>query len=81
MFRKWIIFGLCLAVSSAFAQQGDKMDLGRLQTGAIVSFNRTADGQWGIEITGAPAPRILQPKPAKLEIFSSETDILLTKGK
>ena len=75
MFRKWIIFGLCLAVSSAFAQQGDKMDLGRLQTGAIVSFNRTADGQWGIEITGAPAPRILQPKPAKLEIFSSETDI------
>ena len=51
------------------------MDLGRLQTGATVSFVRAAGGEWGIEIAGAAAPRILQPKPAKLEVFRTEEDI------
>ncbi len=75
MFYKCVILGLCLIVSAAFAQQGDREDLGRLQTGATVSFLRAAEGEWGIEIAGAAAPRILQPKPAKLEIFSTEEDI------
>ncbi len=51
------------------------MDLGRLQTGATVSFARAATGEWGIEIAGAAAPRILQPKPAKFEVFRTEEDI------
>ena len=57
------------------AQQGDRVDLGRLQTGATVSFARATAGEWGIEIAGAAAPRILQPKPAKLEVFRTEEDI------
>ncbi|OHB64492.1 MAG: hypothetical protein A2Y76_01275, partial [Planctomycetes bacterium RBG_13_60_9] len=75
MFGKCVLLGLCLAGSSALAQQGDRVDLGRLQTGATVSFVRAGSGDWGIEIAGAAAPRILQPKPAKLEVFRTEEDI------
>jgi hypothetical protein len=75
MFGKCILIRLCLTVSSVFAQQGDRVNLGHLQTGETVSFIRAAEGEWGIEISGATTPRILQPKPAKLEIFRTEADI------
>ncbi len=70
---KCIMLGMCLAVSAACAQQGDRVDLGRLQTGATVSFVRSAEGEWGIEISGDL--RLAQPKPARLEVFGSEQDI------
>ncbi len=75
MFRKCIILSFCLMVSATFAQQSDRVDLGRLQTGATASFVRSTEGEWGIEIAGATAPRILQPKPAKIEVFRTEDDI------
>jgi hypothetical protein len=75
MSGKYVLLALCLAESALFAQQGARVDLGRLQTGAMVSFARAAAGDWGIEIAGAAAPRILQPKPAKLEVFRTEEDI------
>ena len=59
-FRKCVIFTLCLTVSAAFAQQDDRIELGRLQTGASVSFVRAGSGDWGIEISGGAAP-ILKP--------------------
>jgi hypothetical protein len=74
-FGKQVLLGLCLAGSALFARQAARIDLGRLQTGATVSFTRAAAGEWGIEIAGAAAPRILQPKPAKLEVFRTEADI------
>jgi hypothetical protein len=46
--------------------------LGRLQTGATASFVRAADGEWGIEIVGGDAPRIVQPKPARVEVLRAE---------
>ena len=75
MLRTSTILGVCLTVSVAFAQQGDRVDLGRLQTGATVSFVRAAGGEWGIEISGGAAPRLAQLKPAKIEVFQSEKDI------
>ena len=66
---------LCLTGSVLFAQEGARLDLGQLQTGATVSFVRSTNGEWGIDIAGGAAPRIQQPKPARLEIFSSEQDI------
>ncbi len=51
---------LSLAVSSQFAQQGDRVDLGRLQNGATVAFVRAGEGEWGIEIAGGSAPRLVQ---------------------
>ena len=44
MFGKIVILGLCLTVSAAFGQQGERIDIGNLQTGATVSFVRNAVG-------------------------------------
>jgi hypothetical protein len=68
---------LALLASSlaAFGQAGARIDLGRLQTGAQVSFIRSASGKWGMEIDGGPAPGIVQPQPAKLEIYRDDNDI------
>jgi hypothetical protein len=75
MFNKCVVLGLCLAGSTLFAQQGARVDLGRLETGAMVSFVRETAGEWGVEIAGGAAPRILQSKPAKLEVFRAGDDI------
>ncbi|MGO9481100.1 MAG: hypothetical protein ACLP05_04900 [Candidatus Kryptoniota bacterium] len=72
---KCIMLGLCLAVSVASAQQGNRVDLGRLPTGAAVTFVRDPGGKWGIEISGGAAPRMMQPKPAKLETFQTEEGV------
>lgn len=75
VFDKSVILGLCLTASAAFAQQGDRVDLGSLQTGATVSFVRTAGGEWGIEISDGTAPRLTQQKPAQIEIFQGEENV------
>jgi len=43
---------LLIASSTLFAQSAARLELGRLQTGATVSFARSTDGNWGIEISG-----------------------------
>jgi hypothetical protein len=43
--------------------------LGRLSTGATVTFTRIAHVGWGIVVAGGPAPRVVQDKPARLEIL------------
>jgi hypothetical protein len=75
MLGKCLLLGLCLAGSALLAQPANRVDLGRLQTGATVSFVRAAGGEWGIEIAGGAAPLIQQPKPARLEVFRTEDDI------
>lgn len=66
---------LLLGASALFGQQSSRVDLGRLSTGATVSFTRAGTGEWGVEIAGAAAPRILQRSPARLEVFRAEDDI------
>lgn len=74
--RLSLILGLCLAgLVSCSSQPDARVELGRLTTGSAVSFVRSSTGEWGIEISGGATPRILQPKPAKLEVFRSEEDI------
>ena len=75
MFGKNLLLGLSLTISAAFAQQGDRVDLGRLQTGGTVLFVRTVGGEWGIEISDGIAPRLAQLKPAQIEVFRTEGDI------
>ena len=75
MLRRFGLLGLCLAGFCIFAQQSARIDLGRFQTGATVSFVRSASGGWGIVIAGGPAPRIVQPQPARLEVYRTEDDI------
>jgi hypothetical protein len=62
------------------AQQGGRVSLGQLQSGATVSFVKS-EGAWGIEIAGENTPQIIQTKPARIEVFQSEGDIQpLTAG-
>ena len=72
---RWVWLGLGLVGSAAFAQPSDRVDLGRLSTGATVSFVRGGSGEWGIEVRGTNVPRIQQPKPVRIEVFSAEDDI------
>ena len=46
--------------------------LGRLATGATVSFVQSTSGEWGIEISGGGAPQISQARPAQAEVFSKK---------
>src|SRR3982751_1439770 len=55
------------AVESADAPQTREI-LGRLPTGAVVSFVQEG-GKWGMDISGPP--HILQHQPARLEIYQS----------
>lgn len=75
MFIKCILIGLCLTESVLLAQQGDHLDVGQLQTGATVRFVRAAEGEWGLEIAGGNTPTIRQNKPARVELYRSDSDI------
>ena len=75
MIDKYLLLGLSIAGSALLAQQSARVEFGRLQTGATVWFARSSAGEWGIEITGASAPRIQQPKPARLEVYRADDDI------
>ena len=50
------------------------LELGRLDTGATVSFVRSMVTGWGIAI-GSTATTVYQPRPAALEVFRAEEDI------
>ncbi|HEY5913836.1 MAG TPA: hypothetical protein VJA21_24875 [Verrucomicrobiae bacterium] len=75
LLAKSIAIGLWLQAAVLFAQDKDRIDVGRLDTGATVWFVRDAGGEWGVEIGGATAPVIRQPKPARLEVCRTEDDI------
>ena len=67
-----LVLGLAASLS---AQTRDRLDLGRLQTRATVSFTRSTSGGWGLEIAGGPAPLISQPTPAQVEVFTTEQKV------
>src|SRR5690348_17162534 len=70
-----LLFSLFLPAQWACAQRPSQLVLGRLQTGAQVAFTQSASGEWGIQITGGPAPRIVQPQPAHIEVYRAASDI------
>ncbi|HEX7892544.1 MAG TPA: hypothetical protein VF447_00040, partial [Terriglobales bacterium] len=65
---------ICLA-GTVTAQTRDRIELGRLQTDATVSFTRSTAGDWGLEIAGGSVPRIVQPKPARIEVLTTEQQV------
>jgi len=75
MFRKWILFALCLIAVEAFPQEKKQVTLGSVETGSVISFVSNTKGEWGIEIIVPSAPRILQLKPCRLQIFQTKEHI------
>ena len=51
------------------------MELGRLPSGATFAFVRGAEGEWGLAIAGATTPGFRQSKPARIEVYRTDTDI------
>jgi hypothetical protein len=49
--------------------------LGRLANDAEVAFVRAGTGDWGIAISGNAVPRIVQSKPAQIEIYRSDNNV------
>ncbi|MEO6005043.1 MAG: hypothetical protein ABIZ04_07875 [Opitutus sp.] len=72
--RRSFLLAVGLTASIALAQSSERMELGRLPTGAAVSFVRGTDG-WGLSIEGANTPGFRQAKPAKIEVYRADDDI------
>jgi hypothetical protein len=66
---------LALLAAGIIPACAQSVTMGKLDTGATVTFTRAATGEWGIAIEGGPAPRIVQPQPARLEICRGDNDI------
>ena len=76
MFGTCVVLGLCLTGATPSAAQSDRVGSWPLADRGNGIVHPCCGGQWGIEIAGSSAPRIRQPKPARLEVFRTEQDIL-----
>jgi hypothetical protein len=70
---------LVVTLSAVCAQQGREVSLGRLSTGAAVTFVRASSGEWGLEVGGSGTPLVSQQKPARLEVFSRDVSGTILK--
>lgn len=59
----------------AVTNTANRMELGRLKNGAVVTYVRSGSGGWGIEISGDAVPRLTQPKPAQIEVYRGGDDV------
>lgn len=73
-FSRHLVLVLCVAASVS-GQTRDRLQLGKLESGAIVSFTHSTSGEWELEIEGGPAPRISQPRPARLEVITPAQEV------
>ncbi|HWA85598.1 MAG TPA: hypothetical protein VG710_05200, partial [Opitutus sp.] len=69
-----LLCGLGFVGAIAPLRAADRVELGRLSTGAAVAFVRDG-GTWGLAITGGPAPEFRQAKPARIEVYRADADI------
>ncbi len=74
--RSSIFLGLCLFLLPECNHDRNRMELGLLQSGSMISFVRDTTGNWGIEISGNGFPLLLNQKPAQIEVFKSEENII-----
>ncbi len=87
MTRSAASIALCLffiihSVSSQQTQSSvafsNRVVLGRLATGAVVTFIRASSGEWGIDIAGQAVTHLTQPKPAQVNVYrdtANESDL------
>ena len=74
--RRSIFLGLCIILLSECNHDHNRMEFGLLQSGSMVSFVRDKTGNWGIEISGNDFPLLLNRKPAQIEVFKNEENII-----
>lgn len=76
MFGRISLIAFCVFAMAAAA--APRQDLGRLETGATVAFVKNASGDWGLQINSSP--QIVQPQPARVEIYRDGQSRTLTAG-
>ena len=72
--KKLFIFLTLLNLLLSLSAQQTK-ELGTLENGEKVSFVKTGNGSWGIEIQGGQTLTVTQPAPAMIEVCKDENDI------
>jgi len=78
MLGKCSFLGLCLAGPALFAQIAQpafRVELGRLETGATVAFNRNFDGNYILAFGGGAALPSILSATARIEIYRADDDI------
>jgi hypothetical protein len=70
-----LVIGLLIGSRAVAGQAADSMTLGQLVGGASVRFVQAGSGEWGIEISGGEAPRLMQPKPVRIEVLQAEENL------
>jgi len=76
MYAKFVMLVFCLTILAACSQTGDRVDLGNLQSGATVSFIRSAEGGWGIEVTNSTVLKLIQQKPVQIEVYRGMENVV-----
>jgi hypothetical protein len=79
MLSKSIITVLIFMLSLTFAQQKEDIELGKLKSGAAVSFVSSSQGEWGIEVRKGTTPNLVMLMPAQVEVFCDENNIIQLK--
>jgi hypothetical protein len=74
VFGKIAFIGFSLAFATAFAHDGEHRESGDPQAGTPLSFIRTAEGKWGLQITITP-PGLIQLKPARIEVLGNDGNL------
>jgi hypothetical protein len=72
--------GICLLLFASCNNNAGRLKLGSTPTGATVLFIRDTTGNWGIEVSAKEFPLLLNRKPAQIEVFRSEEDIIKLSG-
>jgi hypothetical protein len=70
-----VIVVMSTLILSSIGGAAERIELGRLATGASASFVSDGGSRWGVEISGSGMPAMAQRKPARLEICRAESDI------
>lgn len=75
IFSKSTVLLIYMAILTACSQT-NTVNLGKLDSGADVSFQRNDNDEWDIEISGENSPVIMQKNPAQIEVFNGEDNVI-----
>lgn len=71
-----LIITLSLVILSTCSQLRKEINLGNLDSGASVSFNRESDGNWSIQISGDSIASFSQYQPVHIEVFNGNENVM-----
>jgi hypothetical protein len=67
-----VLLAVSLGGLTPAAPPASRVVLGQVTTGATVACLRDTSGAWGLDVSGGPAPRLAQPKPASIEVMRED---------